>query len=140
MAASSTEKNTSPTANRLMKRILQMSEKQQRTLLRVLEKRFAQGRRRHERKRFSTIVDFTTLGRTHRDFIQNISAGGVYIRTRMPLSVGQELLMTFSLPRYEQHVKVLGEVVRVNSNGVGVKFKPGDENQERIIKATLQKI
>jgi len=56
------------------------------------------------------------------DFIQDISAGGVFIRSDGNFFIGQDLTLTFSLPKSEEEINISGEVVRLDSEGIGVKF------------------
>ena len=79
-------------------------------------------RRKHVRKPFFMVVDYATQDRTYKDFIQNISTGGVFIETRMFLGAGQKVAMSFPLPNCQKHVKITGEIVRTSLHGVGVKF------------------
>jgi Tfp pilus assembly protein PilZ len=87
-------------------------------------------KRKHDRKPFFMVVDYTTRGRAYRGFIQNISPGGVFIETPVPFSVGQELSMSFALPTRQKHVRISGEVVRTSPQGIGVKFKIAKEHQK----------
>ena len=57
------------------------------------------------------------------DFIQNISVGGLYIETQIPLLVNQELWLTFSPPGSEDTIKIKGTVIRVDPKGIGVQFE-----------------
>jgi len=117
-----------------------MSEDEQRTLLKDLEERPFEGRRKHVRKPFLMAVDYSTQDHVYKDFIQDISSGGVFIQTHMPFTVGQEVSLTFPLPSFQKHVKVIGEVVRSTSQGVGVKFKMADKDQEAMITSLLEPI
>jgi len=92
-----------------------------------LEEMLSKGRRRHYRKPFFMVVDYTTQGHAYRDFIQNISPGGVFIETPMSFRIGQELSLTFELPSCQHHIKISGEVVRTSPQGIGVKFKIAKE-------------
>jgi hypothetical protein len=103
--------------------ITNICEHTERSDLEVLEEMVFKGGRKHYRKPVFTVVDYATQGHAYKDFIRNISPGGVYIETPMPFSVGQELSLTFALPTYEKHIKISGEIVRVDSQGIGVKFK-----------------
>jgi Tfp pilus assembly protein PilZ len=47
----------------------------------------------------------------------------MFIETREPLSIGQYVTLTFKLPNSVEHIKVNGEIVRVSSKGLGVKFR-----------------
>ncbi|MCJ2534310.1 MAG: PilZ domain-containing protein, partial [Candidatus Thermoplasmatota archaeon] len=52
----------------------------------------------------------------------NLSAGGVFIETEIPLSVNKELFMRFLHPDSGALIKVAGKIARIDSKGVGVKF------------------
>jgi Tfp pilus assembly protein PilZ len=47
----------------------------------------------------------------------------VFIETQRPLFVGEELLLSFSMPGVDKPLKVNGEIVQVNRSGIGVEFK-----------------
>jgi hypothetical protein len=92
-----------------------------------LEEMLSKGKRKHYRKPFFMVVDYTTQGHAYRDFIQNISPGGVFIETPMSFRIGQELSLTFALPSCQHHIKISGEVVRTSPQGIGVKFNIAKE-------------
>ena len=134
------QSNESSITARLVELIKNMSEDEQRTLLKDLEERLFEGRRKHVRKPFLMAVDYSTQDHVYKDFIQDISSGGVFIQTHMPFTVGQEVSLTFPLPSFQKHVKVIGEVVRSTPQGVGVKFKMADKDQEAMITSLLEPI
>ena len=112
---------------RLFELIFDMPETKTRELLKGLEKREQdkheeKEKRKHPRKQ--TFIQVDCLGQkcAFTDFIQNISAGGLYIETQIPLLVDQELAMTFSHHGSEDPVKITGKVVRVDPKGIGVQF------------------
>jgi uncharacterized protein (TIGR02266 family) len=140
MATFEIQSNGSKITARLIELIKSMPEDEQRTLLRDLEEKPFEGRRKHARKPFLMAVDYSTQDHVYKDFIQDISAGGVFIQTDMPFTVGQEVSLTFPLPNYQKHIKIVGEVVRSTSQGVGVKFKMADQGQEAMIKSLLESI
>jgi len=117
-----------------------MSEDEQLALLKELEERLFKGRRKHEREPFFMAVDYSTKDRFYKDYIQDISAGGVFIETRIPFRAGQEVSLTFPLPNYQKYIKIMGEVARVTTRGIGVKFKTVDQDQEVMIKSLLQRL
>ena len=110
--------------------ITDMCKHTERTDLEELEEMVFEGKRKHYRKTLLTVVDYITQGNAYKDFIQNISPGGVFIETPMPFSVGQELSLTFALPSYQKHIKITGEVVRISPQGIGVKFKMAKQHEE----------
>ena len=55
--------------------------------------------------------------------IQDISGSGIFIKTTEPLSIGQEIAMTFKFPKSPKPIMVTGEVVRTTRFGAAVEFK-----------------
>jgi uncharacterized protein (TIGR02266 family) len=134
------QSNESSITARLIELIRNMPEDEQRALLKDLEEKPFEGRRKHVRKPFLMTVDYSTQDHIYKDFIQDISTGGVFIQTHMPFTVGQEVSLTFPLPNYQKHIKVIGEVVRSTQQGVGVKFKMADKDQAAMITSLLESI
>ena len=113
----SREPNISVVTARLFEIILDMPFKDRRILLKDLEAKHSQGRRKFARRPY-----FMPIERAFNGYIQNISSGGLLIETREALSVGQQVILSFLRPKSREHVKIGGEVVRQIPNGLGVKF------------------
>ena len=118
----SKEPNISVVTARLIEIILDMPFKDRRILLKELEDKHSQGRRKFERKPYFMPIDFATPERAFSGFIQNISSGGLMIEIRESLPVGQQLMLSFMRPKSGDYVKVGGEVVRTIPEGCGVRF------------------
>ncbi len=108
---------------RLMALISNISEGQQRALLSQLEAYQNGNRREHQRTPCFIPVDYATQDQVFKGFIQDISAGGVFIKPRTSFSVGEEITLTFSPPNHQAPVRIKGEIVRSDQLGIGVKFK-----------------
>ncbi len=118
---------------RLIELIIDMSEVVQRNMLKELQNKHTEEKtkhfeemRAHSRKTSFIAADCFTNDVCFNNFIQDISNGGVFIETNAPFYVGQELKMNFSLPEVEIPISIGGEVIRVDSRGIGVKFISGD--------------
>ena len=103
----------------------EMTDSEMRQLLNDLEKwqKSKNEKRKHTRR--STLTDITYSSdkrRVFEDFVRNISAGGLYIETKLVSEIGQQLNMTFSHPESGNPIKVAGKIVRVDSGGIGVRF------------------
>jgi hypothetical protein len=109
-----------------------ISEEKQGNLLGKFEEKPGEERRNHVRKPFFMAIDYATKDRTYKDFIQNISTGGVFIETRMPLYARQKLAMSFPLPNCQKHVKITGQIVRTSIQGIGVKFLVMEEVDKKL--------
>ena len=94
-----------------------MSDEEIRQLLKELEARRNKEQRKYSRKDFLTIIDYTVEGRHYRDFIQDISASGVFIKTSQTFSVGQPILMTFMSPDNQKPFRINGEIIRIHEDG-----------------------
>ena len=114
--------NISVVTARLFEIILNMPFKDRRILLKELEERHSQGRRKFARKPYFMPINFATPDRAFSGYIQNISSGGMLIETREPISVGQRLTLSFMRPKSKDYVKVGGQVVRTLPDGCGVQF------------------
>ena len=118
------KKQISPTdvTFRLFELITDMTYDEQLAMLEELEKKKTRHTRRHKRRETSLTVYYATHDRAYRDTIQNISPTGVFIETREPFDVGQEILLNFTPSRNADPIKVRGKVVRLTEEGIGVKF------------------
>lgn len=78
--------------------------------------------REYLRKNTFIPAEFTSDGLNFTDVIQDISHGGVFIQTNGNFYVEQKISMTFSIPKSEKDITVSGMIIRVDSQGIGVKF------------------
>ncbi len=140
MAIGGKDEKPSATTEQLFEIIRNMSEDDRRTLLRDLELWAFSGRRKHPRVPVVTVVDYATRNGAYKDFIRNISAGGVFIETRMPFSVGEEVALTFTLPKQEKHIKIKGKIVRSTDRGIGVRFLMAGEEEEEMLESFLAQV
>jgi Tfp pilus assembly protein PilZ len=125
---------------RLIELIMKLSEEEQRSLLNELEKTHFLKKRKHHRKPYFSVVDYASQGGAYTDFIQNISAGGVFIGTSAPFQVGQELSLGFPLPISHKHILIGGEIAWVSPRGIGVKFNSVDGELEAMIRSLVDMI
>ena len=126
--------------DQLIERIKSMTMEKQAQLLKELDKGQNRRVRQHDRKTFFMIVDYIVGDRYYRDFIQDMSSTGVFIKTSKAFSLGRNILMTFMAPDNQKPFKINGEVVRVTPDGIGVKFIIESQVQEAVIKSLVQMI
>lgn len=124
----------------LIEHIKSMSLEQQLRLLKEFDKEKSREYRQHDRKVFLMTVDYVVEDRYYRDFIDNMSNSGVFIKTSQAFSVGQTALMTFMSPDYQQPFKISGEIVRVTPDGIGIKFIIESQVQETVIQTLVKMI
>lgn len=128
---------------RLMERITSLvanlSDDKKQMLLETLVEWQQKEQRSDSRMACLIAVDYATEKRAYRDFMQDLSKGGVFIETRAPLHVGDTLSLTFSLPKSNSNFKITGKIVRSDDKGVGVEFeKKLSHYQEEIIKGSIK--
>jgi len=80
-------------------------------------------KRQYPRKVPLVVVDFVIQDRAYSGFIHNISEGGAFIETVESFSTGREITMTFASTENQNHIKISGEIVRIEPKGIGVKFQ-----------------
>ena len=73
-------------------------------------------RREHDRSPVDIPVGFIVQGRYNDGLIENLSKGGVFIKTSGTFSVGQEISLFFGKENMD------GTIIRVEPQGIGVKF------------------
>jgi len=129
-----------PVYDQLLGKIDTLSEGQQVELLALIDNRWGEKARKDDRKDFFMTVDYVVDGRYYRDFIQDMSDGGVFIKTRQKFESGQEVLMTFMSPDLQKPFKIPGEIMRTLDNGIGVRFKKESQVQAETISALVNQI
>jgi len=59
-----------------------------------------------------------------RDYlIKDISRCGMFIETNQAFLVGEKITMKFQMPASQKLYKIMGEIVRFQKTGIGIKFK-----------------
>jgi Tfp pilus assembly protein PilZ len=121
---------------KLFQIILNLPEEKQSVLLQYAEELLIKERRAFIRKTCSIPISYATYDRVYSNTIKNISQRGVFIETKRPLFVGEELILSFSMPGFGKALKVKGEIVQVSRSGIGVEFQNMSPYVEEMI-ATL---
>ncbi|MFO7559046.1 MAG: PilZ domain-containing protein [Desulfobacterales bacterium] len=136
----STSDNETSVFDQLVGIIKSISREKQLRLLELLKQWNENGERTHPRKPCLITVDYSSQDRFFRDFIQNISAGGIFIETRELFGEGADIGLTFSIPNSQIPFRIEGEVVRATSRGVAVKFKNVTTYQREILTSLVKKM
>ena len=95
------------------------------------------------RKSCSIPVSYATYDRVYTNTIKNISQfsdKGVFIETQRPLFVGEELILSFSMPGFGKPLKIKGEIVQVSRSGIGVEFKKMSPYVEEMIAKLINRM
>ncbi len=122
MASTERKPNQFGVVKELFDLISSLSEDEQFILINLLKKHPIKSRRRHQRKDCTIAVECDTPDCTYMQYIRDISISGVFIETTESFSIGQEISLYFDFPDSEDAVKVVGQVIRRASKGIGVEF------------------
>jgi len=110
--------------------IQKMTLEERQSLLTELERHQKGGasaiRRKHPRKNYLVQVDYRVGDRVFNGMAINLSAVGMFIETPRNLlprfSRGNQIILTFTHPERKEHVKITGEIARIDESGIGVRF------------------
>jgi len=115
----------------LIKLLERLPHTDQQKLLNELKDRVLISKRKHNRKTIGSEAEFLTTNGLNKGVIANISAGGVFIETRMPLRCGENIRLKFTFPRAQgKQLRLYGQIVRITPDGIGVQFKRLTREQE----------
>jgi Tfp pilus assembly protein PilZ len=124
-------------SSQLFKLIIDMSDEQQTALLKHLQKKDPainnNERRRYSRKACLIPLTYVVQNRQYDGYILDISDHGVFIETGNFFFSGQEIIITFSAPRFQKPLKITGEIVWSSQDGMGVKFNDLTTHQRKAI-------
>jgi Tfp pilus assembly protein PilZ len=99
------------------------------------------GRRAHPRKLCIIPVEYSdSEGSSYRNYTLDISTGGVFIETCEAHTVGHELWLSLSFPRFAKPFRVAGRVAWRGPNGVGVKFEGLSEEQQGTLSSIIEEL
>lgn len=82
-------------------------------------------KRYHPRKPYFMPVDYIDRNRVYKEYIIDISAGGIFIKTTNDVPVGNEITLTVPFPQ-QNYLTISGIVVRSSSEGLAVRFHRSD--------------
>ena len=111
------------------------SEDEKQRLLGTLQDLWRGYQREYPRKSCFIPVTCATSDGVFTDFVRNISAGGVFIETSEPFSVGQQLKLMFWPTDGEEPIKTTGKIMWRGPGGVGVKFTTPCNDLETMIES-----
>lgn len=118
----------------IMNCVNRLPEAKQSKLLNMLKTWVEKFPREFQRAECLEPVYYSTKDRLYKDIFVNFSAGGLFIETRDPISVNQKISLAFSFPNNDLPFKITGSVVRVDSDGVGIKFNTESQVQVEMLK------
>ncbi|MEE8410599.1 MAG: TIGR02266 family protein, partial [Myxococcota bacterium] len=99
--------------------------------------------RRHPRYGLVLRVDYPDTDEYYSEWTENLSAGGLFVRTDRPFEVGAEVELCLSFPALLDEVRVTGEVAWVRessamqSGGIGLQVS-SDGSRRRLAELALR--
>jgi Tfp pilus assembly protein PilZ len=114
--------NISAATSRLISMILKMTPGEIMDLLKIVEEKEHEKKRRSPRINYFMAVDYVVEEKAYSGFINNISSEGVFIETKEDFAINSGITLTFALPNSQGHIRVSGKIVRKEANGIGIAF------------------
>ena len=68
------------------------------------------------------VAKYTVLEGSFQDIIDKIGAGGMFIKTRRKIALGQPISTHFPLFKFKNRIQVAGRVVRIDPDGFAETF------------------
>ncbi|UCE52398.1 MAG: PilZ domain-containing protein [Desulfobacterales bacterium] len=87
--------------------------------------------REYQREDYRLEVVFRSKSRRYKGFITNISRSGTFIETHDKFSLGQIIRLFIPGDKTHKEFKLIGWVVRLNKNGIGIKFDRRSSRERR---------
>lgn len=78
--------------------------------------------REHSRKTCMINASYEVEGQVYHSFMLDISPAGAFIETNDKFAPGQEIKLTFSVPKSGKIIDITGEILWKGMLGIGVKF------------------
>ena len=139
-AQEKTRKKYNVVISQLFQIIIELNEEQQKKLLYHAEQLLVKEKRGDIRRSCDISVNYAANDRVYSNQITNISANGLFIETRRPLSMGEEVILAFNLEGFDKSLKLRGKIARANQAGIGVAFKNISPNIEEMIRVIVNRM
>lgn len=97
-------------------------------------------RRRYKRFACSLPVEFIYNEWSHQGLVSNISLSGVFLQTKGPFSIGQEVRIAFHSQSLDKGCRMRGVIVRRDADGIGIAFVPANINQMAVLRTVIHEV
>jgi len=139
-AQEKTEIKTNAIISQLFQIVIELNQEQQKEILDHAEQLLVKDKRENIRRSCDISVNYAANDRVYSNQITNISANGLFIETRRPLSMGEEVILAFNLEGFDQSLKLRGKIARANQAGIGVAFKNISPHIEEMIRVIVNRM
>lgn len=94
----------------------------------------------------TVLIKYQDAKEFFNDYTQNISAGGMFVKTERVVDYGTKVSFNFELPEIRYSIRGLGEVVRIEPNddgkvsqrGFAIKFLSFQKESEQLLRNFIQ--
>jgi len=107
----------------IIKRVRNLDSDQQEEILEILKTKQAGRQRDYPRLDTNVDIDVVVGDRVIQTDAKDISAGGIFINTSGKFQANETVRVVFSVPGIEKPFKLEGMIVRVEQNGMAIKFE-----------------
>ncbi|MBR9980983.1 MAG: PilZ domain-containing protein [Desulfatitalea sp.] len=97
-------------------------------------------RRRYKRFPCALPVEFVYNEWAHQGVVSNISLSGVFLQTKGPFSVGQEVQVAFFSQSLNKGCRIAGVIMRRDAEGIGIKFAAASINQMAVLRTVIHEV
>lgn len=107
----------------IIRRVKNLTEDQQKEMLETLQGMQAGKLRDYPRMETRTDIDVVVGDRVIQTDARDISASGIYINTSGKFEINKNVRVVFSVPGIDKPFKLTGNIIRVEQDGLAIKFK-----------------
>ena len=107
----------------IIMRVRNLTQDQQKEILETLKTWQAGKQRDYQRLETKVDIDVVVGDRVIQTDSRDISAGGIFINTSGKFETNKSVRVVFSVPGYDRPFKLKGMIVRVEQNGLAIKFE-----------------
>ena len=107
----------------IIRRVRNLTPDQQKEVLEILKGLQAGKQRDYARLEAETDIDVVVGDRVIQTDARDISASGIYINTSGKFEINKSVRVVFSVPGIDKPFKLQGMIVRVEQDGLAIKFK-----------------
>jgi hypothetical protein len=127
-------------SDEIIKRVHNLTLDQQKDLLDHLKDLQKGQQREYPRLPDKMNIDAVVDDKVIQSYTRDISACGVYINTAGTVEKGKDAMVVFTIPDADITLKLKGTVVRVEENGIAIKFEKMSTYSKKMINEQLLKI
>jgi PilZ domain len=107
----------------IIKRVRNLTDQQQEKILKILTIWQKGKQRDYQRLKTNADVDVLVGDRLIQTRTNDISASGIYIKASEKFELNRSVRIVFSIPGHNKPFKLQGIIIRVDVNGIAIKFE-----------------